>query len=134
MLSHSLHNVQFSAFGSFTFLIELACPSQCTLQLHNFIRKDVVLTAASVNTIREGLGMRLINGAVYFCFMLKQLLYCPCVHLNMQYTVREAAKSAGIWEAAPTLEEITPQQMEKFNSVVSSGTMQQDLVLVAGLL
>ena len=38
----------------------------------------------------------------------------------MQYTVREAAKSAGIWDAAPTMEEITPQHMENFNSVVSS--------------
>ena len=37
---------------------------------------------------------------------------------HMQYVVREAAKSAGLWSSAPTMEEVTPQQIEKFNSVV----------------
>ena len=37
---------------------------------------------------------------------------------HMQYVVREAAKSAGLWSSAPTMEVVTPQQMEKFNSVV----------------
>ena len=35
-----------------------------------------------------------------------------------QYTVREAAKAADLWNSAPYLDEISPEQMQRFYDVV----------------
>ena len=36
----------------------------------------------------------------------------------LQYTVREAAKSVGLWDTAPQLEEISPERMAEFYEAV----------------
>ena len=39
-------------------------------------------------------------------------------HFLLQYTVREAAKSVGLWDTAPQLEEISPECMAEFYEAV----------------
>ena len=43
------------------------------------------------------------------------------LHLHLfllQYTLREAAKSVGLWDTAPQLEEISPERMAEFYEAV----------------
>ena len=41
----------------------------------------------------------------------------------MQYTIREAAKTAGIWDKAPHISEIPAQVLNKFHDAVSLSTL-----------
>ena len=36
----------------------------------------------------------------------------------LQYTVRKAARSVGLWDTAPQIEEISPERMAEFYEVV----------------
>ena len=39
--------------------------------------------------------------------------------IHLQYTIREAAKAAGLWDKAPYMEEISPQAFRAYFDYVS---------------
>ena len=52
--------------------------------------------------------------------------------VSFQYTIREAAKAAGLWEKAPYMEDIPPDVMTKFYDAVSIKHMANCDVLHLG--